>query len=200
MLEMSRISPAPGAHTLHVVHPRGVPFNALVASAAASLDVPLVPYPEWLSKLSEEHKAQSYSAANLEKAQAENPALRLFGFYQSMRTGLEWEPLGVARLDTTRAVQVSSVLAKGAKPLGEENVRKWLSAWRANGFLPLEAKKAVTRFEKSAAQVSRPEIATAGPGSLPAEVLKGAGLVLMASQFGFLTVVLASLGMVYSYA
>ncbi|KAH9955362.1 acetyl-CoA synthetase-like protein [Russula dissimulans] len=187
MLEMARISPPPGAHTLHVVHPRGVPFNALIASAASSLDVPLVPYPEWLSRLSQEHKAQSYSAANLEKAQAENPALRLFSFYQSVRTGPEWEPLGVARLDTTRGVQVSRVLAKGAKPLGEENVRKWLSTWRASGFLPLE--------------VSRPVIATAGSGvSLPAEVLKGAGLVLMASQFGFLTVVLASLGMVYSYA
>ncbi|KAI9459305.1 acetyl-CoA synthetase-like protein [Russula earlei] len=199
ILEMSRIKPVPDTHTLHVVHPRGVPFNNLIASVASSLDVPLVPYPEWLSSLSEEHKAKSYSAENLENAQAENPALRLFSFFQSVRTGPEWEPLGVARLDTTRAVRVSRTLAKDAKPLGEENVDKWLSAWRASGFLPPVSNKAVRRLDKSMVQVSRSGVATTEPaGPLPADVLKGAGLILMASQFGFTTVVLASLGMIYS--
>src|SRR6266852_5906907 len=123
LLEMSRIDPAPDAHTLHIVHPRGVPFNTLIASAASSLNVPLVPYSEWFSKLSEEHKTQSYSETNLEKAQVTNPALRLLGFFQSARIGPEWEPIGVARLETKRAVCVSKVLAEGAKPLDEENVR-----------------------------------------------------------------------------
>lgn len=138
MLEMSHIYPTPDAHTFHVVHPRGVPFNSLIGSAASWLDVPLVPFPEWLSKLSEVHKSLSYSDANLERTQADNPALRLFSLYESARTGPEWEPLGVARLDTARAVQVSKVLAEGAEPLGEENVRKWVSAWRSSGFLPPE--------------------------------------------------------------
>ena len=155
MLEMSRIDTAPDAHTLHIVHPRGVPFNALIGSAASSLNVPLVPYTEWISELSEEHKGQSYSDTNLDKTQSTNLALRLFGFFQSARNGPEWEPLGVARLDTTRAVRVSSVLA-GAKPLGEENVRKWLGAWRASGFLPAERKEAVAHLERSDIQVSVP--------------------------------------------
>jgi len=205
MLEMSRIDPAPDAHTFHIVHPRGVPFNALIASAASSLNVPLVPYTEWLSKLSEEHKAQSYSDANLEKAQAGNPALRLFGFFQSARNGPEWEPIGVARLDTTRAVRVSNVLAEGAKPLGEENVRKWLGAWRASGFLPPEQKKVVARPEKSI-QVSTLEAATAGLATyLPADVFngstlfKGAAVVFMASKFGFFMVFFASLRLLYAY-
>jgi len=116
MLEMSRLDPAPDAHTLHIVHPRGVPFKSLIASAASLLDVPLVPYAEWLSRLSEAHKShQSLSAAELEKAQAANPALRLFGFFQSARIGPEWEPLSVARLDAARAVRVTRVLAKGAR-------------------------------------------------------------------------------------
>jgi hypothetical protein len=137
MLEISRVDLQPGAHTLHVAHPRGVPFNSLIAPVASSLCVPLVPYHDWLTKLATAHKtAQSYSASELEQAQAANPALRLFSFFQSARTGLEWEPLGVARLDTARAIRVSSVLAEGAKPLGEENVWKWLSAWRASQFLP----------------------------------------------------------------
>ncbi|KAI9459309.1 acetyl-CoA synthetase-like protein [Russula earlei] len=142
MLEMSRLKPAPGAHTLHVANPHGVPFNALITSVASSLDVSLVPYTEWLFRLSEEHTAESHSTANLDQAQSENPALRLYRVFQAARTGPEWEPLGIAHLDTTRAVQASKLLAEGAKPLGVENVRKWLSAWRASGFLPPEGKKA----------------------------------------------------------
>jgi hypothetical protein len=37
------------------------------------------------------------------------------------------------------------VLSEGAMPLREENVRKWLGAWRASGFLPPEQKKAIAR-------------------------------------------------------
>ena len=204
---MSRINPTPDAHTLHIVHPRGVPFNALIASAASSLNVPLVPYTEWLSKLSEEHKSQSLSATNLEKAQSTNPALRLFGFFQSARIGPEWEPLSVARLDTTRAVRVSTVLAEGARPLGEENVQKWLGAWRASSFLPPERKKAVAHVEKSDIQVSvsAPKATNSGLASLRTDglgviaLLKGVGIILLAYKFGFLVAFLASLRMLYSY-
>ena len=208
LLEMSRIEPAPDAHSLHIVHPRGVPFNTLIASAASSLNVPLIPYSEWLSKLSEEHKTQSYSETNLEKAQATNPALRLFGFYQSARIGPEWEPLGVARLETKRAVRVSNVLAEGVKPLDEENVRKWLGSWRASGFLPPEQKKAVSGIQKTdgktSIQDSAPEATQTGPAtSLPAfkmvALLKGAGILLLAYKFGFLVAFFASLRMLYSY-
>ena len=52
---------------------------------------------------------------------ADNPALRIFSYFDSA-------PIGTVRLDTSRAVRVSKVLAEGAKPLGEENVRKWMSA------------------------------------------------------------------------
>ena len=208
LLEMSRIDPTPDAHTLHIVHPRGVPFNTLIASAASSLNVPLVPYSEWFSKLSEEHKTQSYSETNLEKAQATNPALRLFGFFQLARIGPEWEPLGVARLETKRAVRVSNVLAEGVKPLDEENVRKWLGSWRASGFLPPGQKEGVAGLkisdEKTGIQVSAPEATEAKPvTSFPAfkmvALLKGVGILLLAYKFGFLVAFFASLRMLYSY-
>ena len=142
MLEIAHIDPTPDAHTFHVVHPRGVSFNALVGSAASWLNVPLVPFPEWLSKLSEEHKARS----GLKRSQADNPALRIFSHYETAPTGPGWEPIGSARLDTSRAVCVSKVLAEGAKPLGEDNVLKWLGAWSSSGFLPPKRKKAVARM------------------------------------------------------
>lgn len=208
MLEMSRVDLQPGAHTLHVAHPRGVPFNTLIAPMASSLNVPLVPYPDWLSKLATAHKAaQSFSAAELERAQMANPALRLFGFFQFARAGPQWEPLGVARLDTARAIRVSSVLADGAKPLGEENVWKWMSAWRASRFLPPQGMEAIARFEKPAVRLSAPEAAMAVLAASPPthiiggpELVKGAAVVLMASRFGFLTVVFGVLQLVFSYS
>ena len=93
--------------TFHVVHLRIVPFNTLILSAASCLNVPLVPFPGWLSKISEEHKAQSDLDAKLERTRADSPALCLPSVYEWARTGPEWEPLGIARLDTVRAIQIS---------------------------------------------------------------------------------------------
>ena len=145
MLELSHIDPTPNAHTFHVVHPRGVSFNFLIGLVASWLQVPLCPFPEWLSKLSEEHEAHR-QCDELKRSQADSPALRLFRLYEYAPIGPEWEPLGNARLDTSRAVRVSKVLAEGAKPLGEENVRKWLGAWTSSGFLPPKRKKVVARL------------------------------------------------------
>jgi hypothetical protein len=199
---MSRIiDSAPDAHTFHIVHPRGVPFNTLIASAASSLNVPLVPYPEWLSRLTEAHNSQSFSAPELERAQEANPALALFSFFRSARVGPYWEPLGVARLDTARAVRVSNILAKDAKPLGEENVRKWMSAWRASGFIPPQAEEAAARTETAVSKQDAAAVALttlASTGQLSASmVIKEVGV---ASRFGILVALLSSLYLLYSYS
>lgn len=211
MLEMSHVDPTPDAHTFHLVHPRGVPFNALIGSAASWLNVPLVPFPEWLSRLTEEYKkSQSRSDADLERMQLSNPALRLFSFYDTARTGPEWEPLGAARLDASRAVRVSKVLAEGAEPLGEENVRKWLAAWRSSGFLPPQRRKTVTvaRMEKpnqastSALEAEKPVLVTSLPAGIFGKLtlVKGAVAVYVASTFGYLIVLVGSLRrLLYGY-
>ena len=77
MLEMSHIYPTRDAHIFHVVHPRIVPFNTLILSAASCLNVPLVPFPEWFSKLSEEHKAQSHLDAKLGENASGQPGIVL---------------------------------------------------------------------------------------------------------------------------
>ena len=100
------------------------------------------------------------------------------------------------------------MLAENVKPLGEENVRKWLDAWRANGFLPTEQKEAVASLEKSdeklgvqasAPEATEPTLATSLPGFKVVALLKGAGILLLAYKFGFLVAFLASLRMLYSY-
>ena len=144
MLEISHVDTTPDAHTFHLTHPRGVSFNFLIGLIASWLEVPLRPYPEWFAKLAQAHKAQ----AGLKKprAAADNPVLRIFSYFDSAPVGPEWEPIGTARLDTSRAVRVSKVLAEGAKPVGEENVRKWLNAWTSSGFLPPKRNKPEARL------------------------------------------------------
>jgi hypothetical protein len=179
-----------------------VPFNALIGSAASSLGVPLVPFPEWLSRLAEEYKkSQSHSDAILERVHERNPALRLFGFYDGARTGPEWEPLGAARLDASRAVRVSKVLAEGAESLGEENVRKWLGAWRSSGFLPPVADRTEKPNRVSTLEVATPVLVTTSPADMfdGLTLFKGAIAIYVASKFGFLIVLFGSLRLLCGY-
>ena len=107
-----------------------------------------VPFPEWLSKLSEEYRAQSYSNANLKRTQADNPALRLFSSTSprtldpnGSRSALRvWILFGYG----TRGTNIKGV----SRRCGEENVRKLLSAWCSSGFLPPKSRGMVSCVEE----------------------------------------------------
>ena len=112
--------------------------------------------------------------------------------------------LGVARLDTARAIRVSRVLAEGAKPLGEENVWKWMSAWRASRFLPPQGMEAIPRSEKSAVRLSAQEAATtvlaaSSPMFIANTLVKGTAVVLLASRFGFFMVIFGVVQLLSAY-
>ncbi|KAI0062574.1 acetyl-CoA synthetase-like protein [Artomyces pyxidatus] len=119
--------------TLHLVHSRPVSFTSLVEPIARDLGVPLVPYDEWLRALESSLKDKAVSEVELMQR---NPALRLLDFFRTARVGRNWEPVGVARLATDKAVRASATLAKKVPSLGEDHVRRWMAAWRASGFLP----------------------------------------------------------------
>ncbi|KAA1475309.1 acetyl-CoA synthetase-like protein [Dentipellis sp. KUC8613] len=118
--------------TLHIAHPRAVPFTSLITPIAKELGVPLVPYEEWVKALED---SMNDTSVSLVDQMLRNPALRLIDFYRAVRVGPNWEPVGVARLGTENAVKVSETLREGAAPLGEENAHKWLAAWRKTRFL-----------------------------------------------------------------
>ncbi|KAI0045616.1 acetyl-CoA synthetase-like protein [Auriscalpium vulgare] len=134
IIEMSK-SDADSPRTLHLVHPRGVPFSSLISPLSSALGVPLVPYNQWLAALERSSPSADAPIAEVEHTQRENPAIALLDFFRSARVGPHWEPLGVARLSTDRAVLVSDTLRVRAEPLGEQNARQWLRAWQASGFL-----------------------------------------------------------------
>lgn len=126
-VEMRRSS----ARTLHLVHPRPVPWKAIIAPIAEELGVPLVPHTEWLAAL-EQCAVEGDSADQVDvDAMRENPALRLLDFFRAQGGGVG----SGAHLSTAEAEQISEELARMPE-LTPGDARRWVAAWRASGFLP----------------------------------------------------------------
>lgn len=118
---------------LHLVHPRPVPWSSLMEPIARALEVPLVTYSHWFSAL--EACLHDTSLSEIEQMRS-NPALRLLNFFRNADlSGEDKEPLGVARLATDQAVQISATLNSGIKQLGGQDANNWVEAWRRHGFI-----------------------------------------------------------------
>ena len=114
---------------LHLIHPKPVPWNSLIRPIAEELQVPLVPYQEWLNAL----QAEIHDTLEIDQLR-QNPALRLVEFYKHAPVNKDREPLGIARLSFEKALEVAPAL--NMSQLGVEHARRWVAAWRASGFLP----------------------------------------------------------------
>ncbi|EIN14664.1 acetyl-CoA synthetase-like protein [Punctularia strigosozonata HHB-11173 SS5] len=121
---------------LHLAHPRPVTWSALLKPIAEDLAVPIVPYRDWLGRL-KAHAVDDHATGDHRTADktAAHPAVQLLQFFQEAAATPDREPLGVPRLDTSEAVQVSSSLKKLA-PLKPQDARLWMKSWRERGFLP----------------------------------------------------------------
>lgn len=114
---------------LHLVHPRPVKSKAIMEPIASELGVPLVPYPEWLSKL--EECARDGSADEVDGMRA-NPALRLLDFFRAQHDGGSSNPR--PRSSTAKAEKASQELAR-MRELSEEDAKRWVATWHVSGFL-----------------------------------------------------------------
>jgi len=124
---------------LNLCHPRPVPWNDLMEPIAALLQIPLVPFQEWLSSLESQ-----ISARQLTKEQAESvPALRLFNFFSTGKSPDKdlTESSGLQpRVSLAEATRVSQTLRnpETIPPLCAEEARNWVRYWRNIGFIPAE--------------------------------------------------------------
>ncbi|KAF8488261.1 acetyl-CoA synthetase-like protein [Gautieria morchelliformis] len=116
---------------LHLVHPKPVEWSDIFMTAANILQLPLIPYTEWLSRL------EALQRSGRDPADS-NPALRLLDFF---RSGSELLPDGSGRyqrftpsLQSSYACQVSATLAN-VDCLDKRCIEQWLGYWRGVGFL-----------------------------------------------------------------
>ena len=116
--------------TLHIAHPHPIPWTNLFRPIADHFAVPLVPYSQWLEAL----KSSLKSGEDEVELQRKNPALRLLGFFSHAKFGEEYEPIGLSKISISKAVEVAPALDIPALS-EEEDAKKWIGAWIANGFL-----------------------------------------------------------------
>ena len=117
---------------LHLVHPQRIPWNNLIAIIASQLNVPLIPYEEWLARLQEHIDRDNGPTIELME---KSPALRIMSFFTNIvKVSPEKEPLGVAYLSTEKSTAASLTLAE-LPMLNERNVQRWMDGWKKSGFL-----------------------------------------------------------------
>lgn len=130
MVEM--LDSPPGVY--HLAHPSPVSWTIPMQEAARIMNVPLVPYTQWLASL--EKQASSQTGEYLQK----NPALRLLDFfkYTMRRRNTNTENFLEPQLSCAKALQESPTLrSMASNPLGTKDVAKWIGYWRSVGFIPV---------------------------------------------------------------
>ncbi|TFK24574.1 hypothetical protein FA15DRAFT_756455 [Coprinopsis marcescibilis] len=125
------------ADVSHVVHPRSVPWNYVMQTISKILGVPLVPYPEWLSRLESAAAYQRDLDEPTGALSTPDAALRLLHFF---RLGLKdinqeggTESMGLLpKVNQDRAIRGSKTLRRIAQhqiTINEDDVRRWLAYW-----------------------------------------------------------------------
>lgn len=126
--------------TLHLAHPRPVPWCALFDPIAEALGVPLVSFTAWLDKL--ELVIADAAAADTDMLAARNNSLlRVMSAFSRVNSASMaptlLETLHTTPLDTTHAAKASPALRDVdiLPVLGKPDVDRWLSYWRRVGAL-----------------------------------------------------------------
>ncbi|KAJ7930505.1 hypothetical protein B0H13DRAFT_2532734 [Mycena leptocephala] len=120
---------SPTAEIVHLINPQPVAWRTLAAVVATELNVPLVPYTEWLDRL--EH------AAKAEDNGVPLRASRLLQFFRSLddqKSGGE-DAFGFPKLPMTQALASSQSLRTGRCRLEAKDVKEWIKYWHNAGLL-----------------------------------------------------------------
>ena len=118
----------------HIVHPRPVLWDDIIGHVSDALQVPVIPYDDWLTRLEASPKT--------EEAMHRNPALHLIDFYHASAApkgflqGENCEAMGMMSYDT--AVTVAEAPSMGPLSLAQltrEDVKSWIGYWKSKGAL-----------------------------------------------------------------
>jgi len=113
---------------LHLVNPTPSQWDNMFGYIARKLNVPLVPYPEWFSKLKE--------ASTAVKSAQEHSALRLLEFYGTLTQGSGSEVGGMPSCNTEVTRGICQVLnEEGLRDVKAEEIQGWLDYWKSLGLL-----------------------------------------------------------------
>ncbi|TFY63805.1 hypothetical protein EVG20_g6168 [Dentipellis fragilis] len=123
---------------VHLIHPRPVPWSTVFRAFSSALNIPLIPYADWLARLDKSAEGvQPFADTN---EFSNNPALRLLDWFHSAWSdngAKATEALGFPKLQTVNAKLASPTLAdEHLAQVGEKDVLSWVGYWKSSGFLP----------------------------------------------------------------
>lgn len=126
---------AKDVEVVHIEHPNPVKWEDVVQPLTDNLDLPVVSYAEWLSKLYEDDG--SVDIKNARSKAEKRPALKLQAFFDSLADGHAQSPDQspessegplTPRLSLKEACRLSPTLAR-CPPLSPQECRSWLTGW-----------------------------------------------------------------------
>ncbi|KZV99483.1 acetyl-CoA synthetase-like protein [Exidia glandulosa HHB12029] len=112
---------------LHLIHPRPIAWRTVFNVFSKKLDVPVVPYSEWLGRLI------AFGEADPEGGRVV-PALRLLEFYKGLGEGGFNSMSQMENISISKAREASITLDRMAA-LSEADAEKWLAYWQRSGVL-----------------------------------------------------------------
>ncbi|KAA1470564.1 acetyl-CoA synthetase-like protein [Dentipellis sp. KUC8613] len=123
---------------VHLIHPRPVPWSTVFRAFSSALNIPLIPYADWIARLDKSAEGVRPFADTNEFSN--NPALRLLDWFHSAwsdNSAEATEALGFPKLQTVNAKLASPTLAdENLAQVGEKDVLSWVGYWKSSGFLP----------------------------------------------------------------
>lgn len=111
---------------------------------ASILNVPLVPYVEWFSRLENIAASATTAVHDRQRRNQSRNALKLVEFYRlGMRSPsqrISTESMGLLpQVASEKAVRASpSLQDHSVRPLQVEDIHRWVKYWRDVGYLPQE--------------------------------------------------------------
>jgi hypothetical protein len=135
----------------HLAHPRPVTWSTLFEPVAKRYNLQAVSFETWFSKLAESASdVDNSSKGQLSTNLNSNPAVKLLSFFRACDDTLKTVSLdpdrvasleapALARLDVTKCatlVAKESLSVQMLKPLGQEDMLRWIGFWESVGFLP----------------------------------------------------------------
>jgi len=127
----------------HAVNPHPRPWSDLVnsvrkcltdGSPAAPKDVGIVSFPAWLDLLRSHAHATGAAEVDGEMVR-ENPGIKLLDFYESLLSSESSQSKSVARLESTRTLEVSHTL-RSLEPVRASWVAGWIKHWIEHDTTP----------------------------------------------------------------
>ena len=122
---------------LHLVNLTPSKWDEIFHYIAEELNVPLIPYPEWFSRLKE--------VSGTAKDSQEHQALRLLGFYETLNQESGSEAGGLQPCSTEVARGMCPILnTESLREVKAEEIQRWLGYWESLGLLKLSRVRGVT--------------------------------------------------------